>query len=262
AIEIGLSTKCKLGFVKGTIVRSPTDANLAELWDTCNNMLERRFSVSDGSRKYRLNKNTYEITQSSCSIEESQRVLFGSSSSVETTALYSRGNVKDKCGICGFKWNPPEKCWEKVGYPLWHSKFKGSQGKQNKNGPVQNKNQFANKTATYVESGNISFTPQQFEQLLKSVQQFSSSNGSGEEIDHHYAVGIACLNSQIDLLELLEDWIYETGASDHMTPDLTTRKVKGLGKLKDGLYHLVNVSSDQVDSVFTSLVQTTLQKFA
>ncbi|GKE49821.1 hypothetical protein Tco_1481079 [Tanacetum coccineum] len=227
--------------------------------------LNRLEEYCSHQRSQILMMNPLTNVESACSLiqqEESQRVLFGSSSSVETTALYSRGNVKDKCGICGFKWNPPEKCWEKVGYPLWHSKFKGSQGKQNKNGPVQNKNQFANKTTTYVETGNISFTPQQFEQLLKSVQQFSSSNGFGKKIDHHYAVGIACLNSQIDLLELLEDWIYETGASDYMTPDLTTKKVKGLGKLKDGLYHLVNVSSDQVDSVFTSLVQTTLQKFA
>ncbi|PWA91732.1 hypothetical protein CTI12_AA087560 [Artemisia annua] len=99
AIEIGLSTKRKLGFIKGTVVRSNTDANLAELWDTCNNMvicwimgsvsesiarsimfvgtaseiwmqLERRFSLSDGSRKYKLNKDTYEITQSSGSVGE------------------------------------------------------------------------------------------------------------------------------------------------------------------------------------------------
>ncbi|GKG51650.1 hypothetical protein Tco_0544288, partial [Tanacetum coccineum] len=34
-----------------------------------------------------------------------------------------------------------------------------------------------------------------------------------EEIDHQFAAGIACLNSQIDMLELLEDWIYDTGAS-------------------------------------------------
>ncbi|GJW17122.1 cysteine-rich receptor-like protein kinase 8 [Tanacetum coccineum] len=157
-----------------------------EIWQ----QLERRFSVSNGSRKYRLNKDTYEVTQSGSSIgeyytkmkcvweeldslnslptivritheitistflnalskqkedqrlfqllngledcyshqrsqilimnplpnvesvcsliqqEESQRVLFGSSSNVETTALYCKGNVKDKCGICGFKWHP------------------------------------------------------------------------------------------------------------------------------------------------------------
>ncbi|GKA76638.1 cysteine-rich receptor-like protein kinase 8 [Tanacetum coccineum] len=99
AIEIGLFTKCKLGFIKGIIIRSATDANLAELWDTCNNMvifwitgsvsesiarsimfvvtaseiweqLKKRFSLSDGSRKYKLNKDTYEITQSGCSVGE------------------------------------------------------------------------------------------------------------------------------------------------------------------------------------------------
>nr|GEW97978.1 retrovirus-related Pol polyprotein from transposon TNT 1-94 [Tanacetum cinerariifolium] len=69
AIEIGLSIKRKLGFVKGIVVRSATDANLVELKDTCNNMqLERRFYVSYGSRKYMLNKDTCEITQSGSSI--------------------------------------------------------------------------------------------------------------------------------------------------------------------------------------------------
>ncbi|GJT04945.1 cysteine-rich receptor-like protein kinase 8 [Tanacetum coccineum] len=64
--------------------------------------------------------------------------------------------------------HPPEKCWEKVGYPLWHSKFKGSQVKHNKNGSVQNRNQSTNRTVTHVE-------------------------------------------------KILEDWIYDTGVSDHMT---------------------------------------------
>ncbi|GKC84196.1 cysteine-rich receptor-like protein kinase 8, partial [Tanacetum coccineum] len=243
--------------------------------------LNRLEEYCSHQRSQILMMNPLPNVESACSLiqqEQSQRVLFGSSSTIETTALYSRGNVKDKCGICDFKWHPPEKCWEKVG------------------------------TASHVESENISFTPQQFEQLLRSMQQFGLSNGFEEETGHHYAAGIACLNSQINLLELLEDWIYDTGASDHMTPvqlenglllkdvlvvpsfkfsslsvlkltedsqcvvsfypkffvvqDLTTRKVKGLGKIKDGLYHLVNVPSNQVDSVFASLVQNTLQKFA
>ncbi|GJR20665.1 phospholipase-like protein [Tanacetum coccineum] len=33
-IKIGLSTKRKLGFIKGTVIRSAIDANLVELWDT------------------------------------------------------------------------------------------------------------------------------------------------------------------------------------------------------------------------------------
>ncbi|GJR24906.1 cysteine-rich receptor-like protein kinase 8 [Tanacetum coccineum] len=165
-------------------------------------------------------------------------------------------------------------------------------------------------------------------------------NAADEEIDHQFAAGIACLNSQINMLKLLENWIYDTGASEHMTPvdesiydpyelkikpqinmhngdtlvishiskvklknglvikdvlvvpsfkfsllsvpkliedsqcvvsfypkfcvvqDMTTRKVRGLGKLKAGLYHLVNLPSEQVDSVFTNLVYNTMQKFA
>ncbi|GKE21858.1 cysteine-rich receptor-like protein kinase 8, partial [Tanacetum coccineum] len=92
AFEIGLSTKRKLGFIKGTVPRSTTDANLAEQWETCNNMviswimssvcesiaksvmfvgtayeiwqqLEKRFALSNGSRKYKLNRETYDIVQ-------------------------------------------------------------------------------------------------------------------------------------------------------------------------------------------------------
>ncbi|GJY14094.1 hypothetical protein Tco_0383403 [Tanacetum coccineum] len=39
--------------------------------------------------------------------EESQRMLFSSFVSVESTTLLSKGNLKDKCSICGFKWHPP-----------------------------------------------------------------------------------------------------------------------------------------------------------
>nr|GEX80800.1 cysteine-rich RLK (receptor-like protein kinase) 8 [Tanacetum cinerariifolium] len=69
AIKIELSNKHKLGFVKGTVVRSLTDVNLVELYDTCDNMV---------------------------------------------ISWIMGGNVKDKCRIYGFKWRPPEKCWEKV----------------------------------------------------------------------------------------------------------------------------------------------------
>ncbi|GKE75866.1 hypothetical protein Tco_1537907 [Tanacetum coccineum] len=44
--------------------------------------------------------------------------------------------------------------------------------------------------------------------------------------------------------------------------DLITKKVTGLGRLKEGLYHLLNVPADKVDSVFSSLVHTSLQKFS
>ncbi|KAL8145123.1 hypothetical protein AgCh_003366 [Apium graveolens] len=83
SFEIQLSAKRKLRFVDGTITRSTTDATEASQWDTCNNMviswihnnisesikssvlfinnvcdiwkqLEKRFSLTNGSRKYKL----------------------------------------------------------------------------------------------------------------------------------------------------------------------------------------------------------------
>ncbi|PWA73592.1 hypothetical protein CTI12_AA259020 [Artemisia annua] len=279
AMEIGLSTKRKLGFIKGTVVRSATDPNLAELWDTCNNM--KRFALSDGSRKYKLNKDTYEISQSGGSIseyytkmkcvweeldnvnvlpaitvtpeismfltalnqqkeeqrlfqflngldehygnlrsqlllmtplpnvesacsmlqqEESQRVLFGANS-YESTALY--------------------KVLGEVGYPAWHPKSKLNANKQNRSKdvePVQNKP----RTAAHVEAGNISFTPQQFELFLKSVQQMKldANDGFGPQIS--------------------------AGATDHMSPendeivDPCLLKIKPQIKLPDGTTSVIS----------------------
>lgn len=43
---------------------------------------------------------------------------------VDSGALYSKSGIKDKCTLCGNKWHPTDKCWEKIGYPAWHSKHK------------------------------------------------------------------------------------------------------------------------------------------
>ena len=56
-----------MGSVSESIARSIMFVGTAsEIWQ----QLERRFSLSDGSRKYKLNKDTYEITQSGSSIGE------------------------------------------------------------------------------------------------------------------------------------------------------------------------------------------------
>ncbi|PWA99850.1 hypothetical protein CTI12_AA002610 [Artemisia annua] len=99
SVEIALSTKRKLGFIRGTTPRSVDDASLQEQRDTCNNLviswlmnsvsesigksimfmgtahaiwlpLETRFALSNGSHKYKLNKETYGIMHSGRSISE------------------------------------------------------------------------------------------------------------------------------------------------------------------------------------------------
>ncbi|PWA57489.1 hypothetical protein CTI12_AA409510 [Artemisia annua] len=328
SVEIALSTKRKLGFIRGTVPRSPDDVNLQEQWDTCNNLviswlmnsvsesiaksimfmgtahaiwlqLETRFALSNGSHKYKLNKETYEIMQSgkpvseyytsmkcvweeldsmnelprivnitpeiavflnalntqkeeqrlfqflnglddqfssqrsqlllntplpsvetACALlqqEESQRGVFGSATQlgVESTALYSKGETKEKCDICGFKWHPPDKCWEKVGYPTWHYKYKQNQkGKSvQRNGPGTFKR---NANAVMVEDGgHVVFTSKQFEQLMKSLPQFNQATNT--DIEHPFGEGtiycFSCVNG------IVEGWIIDTGASDHMSPD-------------------------------------------
>ncbi|KAL2898914.1 Retrovirus-related Pol polyprotein from transposon TNT 1-94 [Bienertia sinuspersici] len=92
SLEICLASKRKLGFVTGLVKKDSKDAVKAEAWETCNNMeiswilasvsdpiwksimyvhnaadmwkqLKQRFTVTNGARKYRLNKALYETKQ-------------------------------------------------------------------------------------------------------------------------------------------------------------------------------------------------------
>ncbi|XP_074328089.1 uncharacterized protein LOC141666002 [Apium graveolens] len=90
SMEIQLMCKRKLGFVDGSVVKSTTEATDAAQWETCNNMviswlhnnisdsvkrsilfinlasevwkqLERRFMLTNGSRKYKLSKDLFSL---------------------------------------------------------------------------------------------------------------------------------------------------------------------------------------------------------
>ncbi|GJZ52107.1 serine carboxypeptidase S28 family protein [Tanacetum coccineum] len=277
SVEIRLSTKRKLEFIRVTVLGSVTDATMQEQWDTCNNMviswlmssvfesiaksimfigtafeiwnqLEKRFALSNGSRKYKLNRETYDVMQSgqpiseyytimkcvweeldsmnvlprittfiaeitaflnaintqkeeqglfqflnglddhfsaqrsqlllssplpsvetACALlqqEESQREVFGSSQLLmESTALYSKTENKEKCSICGYKWHLADKCWEKI-------------------------------VASTESSGHIMFTSKQFKQLMRSLPHFhnhaetSNSAETDDELDSEYVAGL------------------------------------------------------------------------
>lgn len=99
SFEIQLSSKRKLGFIDGSVVKNTEDVAEATQWETCNNMviswlhnnisdnikrsvlfidsaaevwnqLEKRFSLTNGSRKYKLTKDLFALKQNSLSIND------------------------------------------------------------------------------------------------------------------------------------------------------------------------------------------------
>ncbi|XP_071718467.1 uncharacterized protein [Rutidosis leptorrhynchoides] len=74
SMDIALSSKRKIGFVTGTIALSYANQNEAELWDTSAteiwSQLEKKIALSNDSRKYKLNKETYTIEQQGMPVNE------------------------------------------------------------------------------------------------------------------------------------------------------------------------------------------------
>ncbi|XP_074372323.1 uncharacterized protein LOC141713026 [Apium graveolens] len=99
SMEIQLASKRKLGFVDGSVKKSAIDATEAAQWETCNNMiiswlhsnitdavkrsvlfinlasevwkqLEKRFMLTNGSRKYKLNKYLFSLKQNELSVAD------------------------------------------------------------------------------------------------------------------------------------------------------------------------------------------------
>lgn len=348
SFEIQLSSKRKLGFVTGTEIRNIESETEATQWDTCNNLviswlhnnlsdnikqsilfvnsardvwlqLERRFSITNGSRKYKLNKDLFALKQNHLSIseyytalsslweeiesmnslpilttitpeitafltainvlreeaklfqflnglddkygaqrsqllmmsplptvesacsaiqqEEAQRDVLQSNDNyvVEASAMYGSKNVDRSagtmsvCNVCGGKGHTGDRCWTTIGYPKWHHKSKKNVSRGNSssssskwNAPQTGPPKMANNAqGSSTRDDNVHITHQQLEQLLQLLPSKQCNDSRGIDTDDELEQGFSGMVSSCMLAKKNEDWIMDSGASDHMTASLS-----------------------------------------
>lgn len=353
SMEIQLSSKRKIGFVDGTEVRSLTDPIEAIQWDTCNSMvtswlhnnisdaikksvlfitsasevwkqLEKRFQLTNGSRKYKLSKELFGMKQNGLSVadyytslsalweeldsmnmlpvittvgaditnmlkvihtqkeesklfqflngldddfgpqrsqllmmiplpsveeacaviqqEESQRDILKNPHTYDTelSTMLAKARINadrsafPACGVCGAKNHSSEKCWNVVGYPKWHYKYKSkapAKGQPISTGKWSNNRcsaspKMSNVTQCFAAersdgdntTQSVMFSPQQLQQLLKLIPSASHVNATDQddELETPFSGMITCNKVETDI----DSWIMDTGATDHLTSNL------------------------------------------
>ncbi|XP_021723121.1 uncharacterized protein LOC110690566 [Chenopodium quinoa] len=188
--------------------------------------------------------------------EESQRSLFNNiREDSEPLVMFSRGSPSggvpsggggfgrgsaplsgNGCTACGKAGHMADQYWTVVGYPTWHAKYQQKpvsvfQKGKGKIAPGNNKwgnRNKGNKVAANVSSNQSEFggsstgstnqfTVQQIEALLKMLPK-QSFGDNDEETDHSYAGMVSCHFAE----SIENEWIIDSGASDHMTGYLNT----------------------------------------
>ncbi|XP_074378518.1 uncharacterized protein LOC141720061 [Apium graveolens] len=169
--------------------------------------------------------------------EEAQRDLLNINRDIsDASAMFSKTN-QDRvivCTACGMKGHRGDKCWTVIGYPRWHPKCNShntnqpypskpkpynSNPKWNTSNRNNNSKMAANAQAEKTEIEGPSFSPQQLEQLAKMMPQLmhqAKGSETDEEIDYHFS-GMTNCNT---VMKLNNEWIIDSGASDHMTYSL------------------------------------------
>ncbi|GJT04307.1 retrovirus-related pol polyprotein from transposon TNT 1-94 [Tanacetum coccineum] len=236
SVEIALPTKRKLGFIKGTVPRSPDDASLQERWDTCNNLLQlkTRFALSNGSHKYKMNREIYDTMQAGKSVIIRNSVLVENEGHVVFTSKQFEQLLKslpqfNQAGDNSTDMEHPFgednndlddvyvlKNKQVVNLPNGHTSVISKVG----NVTLENK----------LKLKNVLIVPS-FKFRLLSVSKLTKDS--------------QCFVTFYEQFSVIQD--------------LKTRKVLGLGKKKAGLYHLLNLPLDPIHAQLSSMVVSALE---
>lgn len=165
--------------------------------------------------------------------EEAQRAVLNASSSNEIMAMYGKAQSDRPllCTVCDVKGHSADKCWRVVGFPKWHPRnnrpqsnfkprtFTNTSPRNSGSGPSKSFSSPKMAAAAHSDSGLL-FTPQQLDQLMKLMPQLQASGkecDTDEELDHHFSGMITVAAAQ----GCSSEWIIDSGASDHMTSQLS-----------------------------------------
>ncbi|KAL2903847.1 Retrovirus-related Pol polyprotein from transposon RE2 [Bienertia sinuspersici] len=187
--------------------------------------LERRFSIVNGSRKYRLNKQLYELKQNG--------------EGGDSSSMYGKGQI-ERCSVCGKKNHSADKCWKVIGFPKDHPKNKKNQkGKWKENAQSSRWN------------------------TGKGVGKISANFAQGENVITH--VGTAKVGKELELKEVLYVPEFQHSlllvsklvkAGEHKVnfyPSLcaisnSTGRLVNIREEHDGLYYLIERSVQEAVS--------------
>lgn len=149
--------------------------------------------------------------------------------------MYSKGSTGKvyQCSAYGGKGHTQERCWSVVGYPRWHPKNPAYIANPSSKPPLPARARWSSntrtsnfKSANAVNTAPVSespsdsslFTPQQLSQLAQLMQMSNLQPTPAAEdcLETPFSGMITCCTA----IATSEDWIIDSGASNHMTPHL------------------------------------------
>ncbi|KAL2897005.1 Carbamoyl-phosphate synthase large chain [Bienertia sinuspersici] len=225
--------------------------------------LEQRFSVVNGSRKYRLNKQLYELKQNGVNINEyytTMKIIWEEVENLrdlpaitsltpeeegDALAMYGKGWVEG-CTICGKRNHTTNKCCKVVRFPKDHPKNKRphkGRWKENTLSGKWNSGKGVGRTSTNSSQGESrSISLQQLEQMIKIMAGISSQPSECEE------EGTARVGKDLDLKEVL--YVPESQHSLLLKLESTSKSLRliNVGEEHDGIYYLMEKSMEEAIS--------------
>ncbi|GJX34562.1 cysteine-rich receptor-like protein kinase 8 [Tanacetum coccineum] len=232
AVEIGLSTKRKLGFVKGTVVRPPivlvppTTAAMnvvkIELWETCNNLVISWImsSVSDSIAKSIMFIVSEYYTSLKCVWEELDSMIILPRLVTVTPEIAQRSqlllinplpSVENACAVIQQEESQKDLFQNKRRWDTLCGIISTNKARQ-----VISLRERMVQMLEILRKLSFTFTSTLMRSVLNYMKNSGISGNNCSDVDLEFVAGMLCLSASTN--SNLYNWILDTGATDHMTP--------------------------------------------